>query len=317
MSFTANLRLLPRSFWLLAGVTFVNRFGVFVLPFLTLYMTRNGNTAAHAGWAVSAYWTGSFGAAGLGGWLADRMGRNKTLALSALGSAACMMALSQTTEWRALVALAFLTGLITEAGNPANSALLQDLVPEHLRVTAFAVWRFAVNLAWSLGPVAAGLLAERSFFGLFAVDAGTSVFFGIVALLWLPRGRKSEAHLSGWAPAWKSIRSNKPFLALFAACVCCSWSFRQTATTFMLHLQTSGHSMSWSGLILAVNGVMICTLEMPLTAITHKLPSRLMIAIGNILMGASYLVLMGSAPLWIFGLCMVIFTFGEMFAFSR
>jgi len=180
-AFTTSLRLLPRPFWVLVGATFVNRFGVFVWPFLTLYITRNGNTAAQAGWAVSAYSAGAFAAAGAGGWLADRIGRNVTMALSSLGSAACMMALSQATDWRVLSALAFLTGLIAEAGNPASSALVQDIVPPEQRIAAYAVQRFAVNLGWSLGPLVAGILAEHSFFWLFAVDAATSVFFGVVA----------------------------------------------------------------------------------------------------------------------------------------
>ncbi|MDB6073922.1 MAG: Dipeptide/tripeptide permease [Verrucomicrobiaceae bacterium] len=315
--FTATIRQLPRPFWVLIGATFVNRFGVFVWPFLTLYMTRNGNTPAQAGWAVSAYSVGAFGAAWIGGWLADRMGRNVAMALSALGSAACMMALSQSSDWRILSALSFLTGLVAEAGSPASSALVQDIVPVELHVTAFAVWRFAINLGWSLGPMVAGMLAEHSFFWLFAVDAMTSAFFGIIAWIWLPRGRKTEAHRAGWRVAWQSIRVNKPFLALFAACLCCSWSFRQTSTTFMLHLKESGHSMSWSGVILAVNGIMICIMEMPLTAVSHRIASRTMIALGFLLMGAAYLVLIGPSPLWMFVLCVVVFTLGEMFAFSR
>ncbi len=312
-----SLRQLPRPFWVLIGATFVNRFGVFVWPFLTLYITRNGNTPAQAGWAVSAYSAGAFGAAWMGGWLADRIGRNVTMALSSLGSAACMMAMSQSSDWRTLVALAFLTGLVAEAGNPASSALVQDIVPKEHHVTAFAVWRFAINLGWSLGPIVAGMLAERSFFWLFIVDAATSVFFGVIAWLWLPRGKRTEAHLAGWSVAWQSIRRNKPFLALCAACLFGSWSFRQTATTFMLHLKESGHSMSWSGIILALNGIMICALEMPLTAVSRRLSSRTMIAFGNFLMGGAFLVLIGTSPLWAFVLCVVLFTLGEMFAFSR
>ncbi len=317
MSFTTSLRLLPRPFWVLVGATFVNRFGVFVWPFLTLYITRSGNTAAQAGWAVSAYSAGAFAAAWAGGWLADRMGRNVTMAVSSLGSAVCMMAMSQTTDWRGLSALAFLTGLVAEAGGPASIALVQDIVPAEQRVAAYAVQRFAVNLGWSLGPVVAGMLAEHSFFWLFAVDAATSAFFGMVAWICLPRGRRAEAHLAGWGVAWRSIRRNRPFLALFGVCLCCSWTFRQTSTTFMLHLRESGHSMSWSGMILALNGIMICTLEMPFAAATSRVPARAMIAMGNVLMGAAYLALIGRSPLWIFGLCMVILTTGEMFAFSR
>jgi MFS family permease len=72
-----------------------------------------------------------------------------------------------------------------------------------------------VNLAWSLGPATAGFLAEHSFFWLFAVDAATSVVFGIIAWLFLPRGRKTAREHAGWSHAWQSIRTNHAFLALF------------------------------------------------------------------------------------------------------
>jgi hypothetical protein len=67
MSLLSQLHLLPRPFWVLVGATFVNRFGVFVVPFLALFITRNGNTAAQAGLAVAAYSLGGFGAA----WIAS------------------------------------------------------------------------------------------------------------------------------------------------------------------------------------------------------------------------------------------------------
>jgi hypothetical protein len=55
MPLLQQLKLLPRPFWVLVGATFVNRFGVFVVPFLALFITRNGNTAAQAGYAIAAY----------------------------------------------------------------------------------------------------------------------------------------------------------------------------------------------------------------------------------------------------------------------
>jgi hypothetical protein len=60
MSLFSQLHLLPRPFWVLVGATFVNRFGVFVVPFLALFITRNGNSAAQAGLAVAAYSLGGF-----------------------------------------------------------------------------------------------------------------------------------------------------------------------------------------------------------------------------------------------------------------
>ena len=318
MSLSSQLRLLPRPFWVLIGATFVNRFGVFVVPFLALFITRNGNTAAQAGYAIAAYSVGSFAAAWLGGWLADRLGRNITMAVSAFAGAVCMLALSQAVDWRALAVLAFITGAVNEAGHPASAALVQDIVPQEHRVIAFAVQRFAVNLAWSLGPATAGLLAEHaSFFWLFAVDAITSVIFGLIAWICLPKGRRTEASQAGWSHAWVSIRQNRPFLALFGACLCTAWIFRQTNTTFPLHFERNGLPLDWCGYVLALNGVMICLFEVPLAAMLRPWPVRGVLALGYILMGASFLVFLGSGALVGVVLRMVIFTVGEMSAFSR
>ena len=114
-----------------------------------------------------------------------------------------------------------------------------------------------------------------------------------------------------------SIRQNPPFLALFAACLCVSWIFRQTSTTFPLHFERSGLSMHWCGAVLAMNGVIICLFEIPLASATKHWPVRSMIGLGYILMGGCFLVFLGSSALWAFALAMVIFTLGEMLAFSR
>ncbi|OYW73821.1 MAG: hypothetical protein B7Z37_19985 [Verrucomicrobia bacterium 12-59-8] len=317
MSLFSQLQLLPRPFWVLVGATFVNRFGVFVVPFLALFITRNGNTATQAGYAVAAYSLGGFIAAWIGGWMADRLGRNVTMAVSALAGAVCMIAMSQAVDWRALALLAFITGAINEAGSPASAALVQDIVPPEHRVIAYAVQRFAINLAWSLGPAAAGFLAEYSFFWLFVVDAVTSAFFGIIAWLCLPRGRRTAREHAGWGHAWQSIRTNHAFLALFCACIYTAWIFRQTNTTFPLHFERNGLPLHWCGLVLALNGVMICLFEVPLAVGLRAWPVKQVLALGYILMGASFLAFLISGSLTAFVLMMVVFTVGEMSAFSR
>lgn len=317
MPLLSQLRLLPRAFWVLVGATFVNRFGVFVVPFLALFITRNGHTTAQAGYAVASYSVGGFAAAWIGGWMADRLGRNVTMAVSALAGAVCMIAMSQAVDWRTLALLAFITGAINEAGSPASAALVQDLVPPEQRVIAYAVQRFAVNLAWSLGPATAGFLAEYSFFWLFAVDAATSAFFGIIAWLCLPRGRRTAREHAGWGHAWRSIKTNHAFLALFAACICTAWIFRQTNTTFPLHFERNGLPLHDCGLVLALNGVMICLFELPLAVGLRAWPVRQVLALGYILMGISFLTFLVSGSLTAFVFMMVVFTLGEMSAFSR
>jgi MFS family permease len=315
--FRDSLRAFPRPFWVLLGATFVARFGVFVVPFLTLFMTRKGFSAADAGLAAGAYSVGSFFAAGLGGWMADRIGRNVTLAFSSLAGAASMLAFSQAEQFWWLVGLSAFTGFINESGNPASTALVQDLIPIEHRLNAYAIIRFTVNLAWSLGPMAAAFLAQYSFFWLFAGDAASSAFFGIVALLFLPRGNPTPRERAGWAHALRHIFRNRLFLALAAGQVFLAFNFRQTSTSFPLHYDRQGLPLGHLGYVLALNGVMICFLEFWMLSRTRHWSTRFAIGLGHVVIGACYLLFFGGATLGIFVATIVFFTLGEMLTFSR
>jgi len=67
-----------------------------------------------------------------------------------------------------------------------NTALIADLVPSEQRVTAFALFRLAINVGWACGLTLGGLLADRSFDYLFIGDAATSAAFGVIS----PRSRR-------------------------------------------------------------------------------------------------------------------------------
>src|SRR5690348_5765187 len=95
----AELRTLPRAAWVLFLGIFLNRFGTFVIPFLTLYMKRKGYTLADAGTAVGAFGVGTLLASIFGGYLADRIGRRKTIALSMFSGALTMLLLSRADSW--------------------------------------------------------------------------------------------------------------------------------------------------------------------------------------------------------------------------
>ncbi len=73
-----------------------------------------------------------------------------------------------------IYALMLLLALVAEMHRPAASALIADLVPSEQRVTAFALFRLAINVGWACGLTLGGLLADRSFDYLFIGDAATS-----------------------------------------------------------------------------------------------------------------------------------------------
>src|SRR5438874_801036 len=141
----ATLRTFPRPVWILCGGCFLNKFGTFVIPFLALYMTRQGFSVTQAGLAISAYGLGHFVASILGGQLADTIGRRKTIVLSMATVAVSMLLLSQARSFGAIIVLTAITGLTGELYRPASSALLADLIPPSQRVTVYAIYRLAFN----------------------------------------------------------------------------------------------------------------------------------------------------------------------------
>src|SRR5687767_5316484 len=264
-SLLTSLRSLPGPTWVLFGGTFVNRFGTFVMPFLAIYLTRQGYSATQAGFAMSMYGAGHIVASMLGGHLADRIGRRHTIALSMLGSAAMMIVLSQARSYPAIVISTFLVALTGEIYRPAAAALLGDLVTPEQRVAAFAMYRFAINLGFAIGPATAGLLADRSFFWIFAIDAATSFTYGIVAFFALPPGLRSPASSEKPGEGLRVALRDRAFMLFLLSTLFLTWVEFQVSTTVPLYIQSLGHSASTYGMLMSLNGVMIVTLELALT----------------------------------------------------
>ena len=279
MSVLAQLRLLPRAAWILFLGTFVNRFGSFVMPFLAIYLTRDGFSATQAV-AVSAYGAGHIFASMIGGYLADRIGRRYTITLSMFGSAVMMLALSQARAYPVILVCTFFVSLVGELYRPAATALLGDLVAPEQRVIAFGMYRFAVNLGFALGPATAGLLANRSFFFLFAGDAATSLVYGIVAFTALPHGIRSGSSSEKTTGALRIAFADRAFMLFLAASLCVTCVEFQLHSTVPLYITHLGYTPATYGLLMSINGVMIVTLELILISWTQGLPRRALIALG-------------------------------------
>src|SRR5437763_3296094 len=114
LSLRENLRGLPRGAWILFFGTFLNKFGTFVLPFLAIYMIGLGYTTAQSGLAMAGYGIGSLVASFLGGYLADRLGRRKTIVISMFSAAVAMLSLSQARSLEMIITCAALAGLTGE-----------------------------------------------------------------------------------------------------------------------------------------------------------------------------------------------------------
>jgi MFS family permease len=313
-SFYKELKSMPRAAWFLFLGTFVNRFGAFVMPFLALYMTKSGYSKLQAAAALTSYAAGHLIAAFLGGYLADRIGRRKTIAISMFASGAFVLLLSQAWSLPTFIGFAFLAGVATEMYRPAAGALLTDLVPPEKRIAAFTLYRLAINLGWALGLATAGFVAQYSYLWLFIGDAATALVFGLLALVALPHGLRSPKHESGWGLALRNMARQRSYLYFLLAIVLIAIIYIQWSSTFPLHVEALGFNESTYGLIAALNGTLIVLFELPISAYVRRFNPRPVMAVGYVLTGLGFGAIVFGAHFGIVALfaAMTIFSLGEM-----
>lgn len=319
-AFRRDVRHLPRTAWVIYAGTFINRFGSFVLTFMVLILVKRGYSPAEAGIAASAYGVGSVAAAMLGGHLADRLGRRRTIALSMFSAAAVVLALWRAQELPAIIALAALAGVTAELYRPAAAALLADVTPPGRRVVTFALYRLAVNAGFALGPAVAGYMATRSFAFIFIGDAITCALYGILVLVAVPRSFDRPAPrpataLGGGArgpSALRMIAADRALLAVLLASTALGFVYHQSTVTMALEVDARGLSTDAYGFLASLNGAVCLLLELPVAAVTARMTAWLPMAAGALLIGLGFGAI-GVAPTFlVLALTVLIWTLGEI-----
>jgi len=304
---------LPRAAWLLALLELVNRSGTMVIFFLTTYMTRKlGFTVVQAGSVMSAYGVGSMLGTYLGGRLCDRLGAYQVQKLS-LGASAVVLIVLQWPRSAWLLALLMLAlAAFSDALHPANAAATAQICAPELRPKGFALHRLAGNLGISVGPVVGGALALFDYRWLFWADGLTSLAACALALVFLrSAGPHGEAHAEAApaVPVWR----NRAFLRLLPLVFGIGLVFSQFFSTYPLYLRLHyGLSESGIGRLIAVNTLLIVTVEMLLMhALWQRSPARV-VAIGTLLLGLGFgLTPFGyTVPFAVFSV--VVWTLGEI-----
>jgi len=312
-SLITQIRALPRVVWILTLGLFIHRFGTFVVPFLTLYLSGQGYSATQIGSVFFSLAVGAIGSMFLGGRLADLIGRKNVMAIALFSGGISMLLMWQAHSLFQYQLTACLLGLTQGMYHPASNSLLADVVPPDRRITAYAVVRWGVNLGFTCGMAAGGFLAERNFGWLFIGDAASSAIFGVIALLTLPHGTRTSAQRSKWIHAIKHMLSNRRFIYFFIANFLAVGTFFQWGSSIALlvtdHL---GHNKQTFGWLMASSGLIITFFEIPISQITRRLPANRVIAFGFLLCGIGVWLNVFAASLIIVVFAMVVFTAGEM-----
>jgi MFS family permease len=303
---------LPSSFWYLWTGTLVNRLGSFVIIFLTIYLTRvRGFSPSYAGLVLGLYGAGGAGGTLIGGVLADRWGRRRTLLLSYLSGATCMLGLGLLRDRYAIAAGAALLGTAAEMARPAFAALVIDVVPQRDRLRAFTLNYWAINLGFACSAVLAGLAASVNYLVLFAVDAGTTLITAGIVLTRVvepARARKAAGPTAGLGTVFR----DRVFVAFVVLNLLLSLVFMQHVSTLPIAMGGDGLSPATYGTVIALNGVLIVLGQLFVPRLIGRSRGTRVLALSAVVVGLGFglTTFAHTAPLY--AMTVLVWTVGEM-----
>lgn len=310
---------LRKEIWLLSLITLINRAGTMVIPFLSLYLTKNrGFSLQEVAWILTFFGLGSVTGSYLGGKLTDKIGHYKTMAISLLLSSVLFVLLQFPTSFWGICLGIYVVMTVADIFRPAVFVAISAYSKPENRTRSVTLIRLAINLGFSAGPALGGIIiATSGYSGLFWVDGITCFAAGILLLKLLHPKRslpEPEEYIENPATAFQ----DKLYLIFIVAMMIFGLIFIQYFSTMPLFYANYHHLSELEiGLLLGLNGLFIFLFEMPLIKFMENRNHSAIgyVILGTILTGISFLIinLTGWTGILIAGMLLV--TIGEMIAF--
>lgn len=310
---------LSREVWWLALITLINRAGTMVIPFLSLYLTKNLHfNLVDVGWIMTAFGLGSVVGSWIGGKLTDKIGFYKVMVFSLLTTGILFVLLQFLTTFLSFCLGIFFVMLIADMFRPAMFVALSAYSKLENKTRSVTLIRLAINLGFSAGPALGGIIITTlSYGGLFWVDGITCMIATLVLINVLhPKKSKTLDDVKVELP--QSAYHDRSFLIFLGAMVVFGIVFLQYFSTMPLYYKDVHHLNEFEiGILLGMNGFLIFVFEMPLIKwLEHSQFTKTGLMIfGAVLTGLSFLILNMTSWAGVLILGMLLMTFGEMIAF--
>ncbi len=317
-----NFKGFTREVWILTTITFINRAGTMVLPFLSKYLKENLHFSYdQVGWIMFAFGVGSFLGSFLGGKLSDKIGFYKVMIFSLFTSGLLFFVIQYITSFWGLCVGMFVIMTVADMFRPAMFVSLGTYAKPENRARAFTLVRLAINLGFAAGPALGGLIIMNiGYKGLFWVD-GASCIIAILIFALLVKEKKKSVFQAGEhfeEVVATSLLTNRIIIVFLFISFATAMIFFQIFSTLPLyHHEKYDMTEFQTGLLMTLNGLLIFALEMPIVSyFERKNVSKIKLILwGSMMMAASFYVLLFDAWAGILVISILFMTFGEMFIF--
>ena len=317
-----NFRGFSREIWILTLITFINRAGTMVLPFLSKYLREDLDFSYNqVKWILISFGLGSIVGSWLGGKLSDKIGFYKIMIFSLMTSGIAFFGLQFVTSFEGLLVAMFFIMVVADMFRPAMFVSLGAYAKPENRTRALTLVRLAINLGFAAGPALGGLLIMSvGYKGLFWVDGATCIL--AISIFWLLVKEKKKSKFTDKEHPGEvlthSVFKDTPFWIFLTGTLITGILFFQLFTTIPLyHKEQFNLSEFQTGLLLTLNGILVFFLEMPIVSYIekHKINKLKVITYGCLAMAISIYLLLVNNWAGILIIMMIFMTFAEMFAF--
>lgn len=319
-SYVVSFKGLPIEVWWLSLITLINRAGTMVIPFLSLYLTKDKHFSLESvGWIMTAFGLGSVLGAYIGGWITDKIGPYHTMHLSLFSSGIFYILTQFAESFSAISFMVFMVVLLADIFRPASFAALKSYTDSNNQTRSASLIRLAINLGFSAGPAVGGYLIYHFSYGsLFWVDGVTSILAGILLLYILHPKRSTKIEKQTFdIPPLSAYRDGFYLIFIFGLILFAFVFLQYFSTIPYFFSKDYGLSEKSVGLLLGYNGLVVFLIEMPLIHYLEKRNSNTLHYIyrGAILLLMSFLVLQIGHHVSLLWVGMTLMSVSEVIAF--
>ena len=317
-----NFRGFSREIWILTLITFINRAGTMVLPFLSKYLNEDLHfSLSQVKWILVCFGFGSMLGSWLGGKLSDKIGFYRIMIFSLFVSGLLFFILQFITNFIGLCIGMFVIMVVADMFRPAMFVSLGAYATPENRTRSLTLVRLAINLGFAAGPALGGLIIMNvGYKGLFWADGATCIL-AISVFALLVKEKKKSKFIDKKNPGnvlTHSVFKDKPFWIFLGSCMITGVLFFQLFTTIPLyHTKQFNLNEFQTGLLLTLNGILIFFLEMPIVGYVerNKIDKVKIVNLGCFAMAVSMFLLLINFWVGILIVMMLFMTFGEMLSF--